>query len=160
MHLGGNRRWVPLFVRFKQIWRWRGRHASLTDIELPIDARISEEKLEKYQDLKRELKRIWRCKEALSALWMESTNLRKWLQQVLDVAKEIKLGYRSYATLEQLACGHRRNSGRRFSQPISVKRRDDRKNVCVRRLENSKDPQKSTGHGISHNNKKVVIVMK
>ena len=32
---------------------------------------------------------------------MESTNLRKWLQ-VLDVAKEIELGYRSYASLEQL----------------------------------------------------------
>ena len=69
---------------------------------------------------------------------MESTNLRKWLQ-VLDVAKKLEFGYRSYASLEQLACGHRRISGRCFSQPISVKRSDDRKYVCVRRLENSKD---------------------
>ena len=44
------------------------QHASLTDIALLVDARISEEKLEKYQDLKRELKRIWKCKEALGAL--------------------------------------------------------------------------------------------
>ena len=60
---------------------------------------------------------------------MESTNLRKWLQ-VLDVAKELEFGYRSYSPLEQLACGHRRISGQRFSQPISVKRSDDRKYVC------------------------------
>ena len=69
---------------------------------------------------------------------MESTNLTKWLQ-VLDVAKELEFGYRSYSSLEQLAFGHRRIdiSGRRFSQPISVKRSDDRKYVCVRRLEDS-----------------------
>ena len=37
-------------------------------------------------------------------------------------------------------CGHRRISGCRFSQPISVKRSDDRKYVCVRRVGNNKDP--------------------
>ena len=94
---------------------------------------------ENYQDLKRELKRIWKCKEALGALWMESTNLRKWLQ-VLDMAKEIEFGYRSYSSLEKLACGRRRICGRHFSQPISVKRSDDLKYVCDRRLENRKDP--------------------
>ena len=46
------------------------------DIARPFDTRISEEKLAKYQDLKGELKRIWN-KEALSALRMVSTSLRK-----------------------------------------------------------------------------------
>ena len=57
----------------------------IIDIARPFDTRI----LEKYQDLKRELKRIWN-KEALGALGMVSTSLRKWLQ-VLDVAKELEL---------------------------------------------------------------------
>ena len=48
----------------------------ITDITRPFDTRISEEKLEKYQDLKGELKRIW-IKEALGALRMVSTSLRK-----------------------------------------------------------------------------------
>ena len=74
---------------------------------------------------------------------MESTNLRKWLQ-VLDVAKEIEFGYRSYASLEQLACGHRRISGRRFSQPISVKRSDGRKYVCVRREQQERREQQGS----------------
>ena len=65
VHLGGNRRWLSLFIRFKQIWFWRGKHANLTDIASPVGTRISEEKLEKYQVLKRELKRIWKCREAL-----------------------------------------------------------------------------------------------
>ena len=39
----------------------------IPDIARPFDTKISEEKLEKYQDLKRELKRIWN-KEALGAL--------------------------------------------------------------------------------------------
>ena len=39
----------------------------ILDIARPFDTKISEEKLEKYQDLKRELKRIWN-KEALGAL--------------------------------------------------------------------------------------------
>jgi len=53
--------------------------------------------LEKYQDLKRELKRIWKCKEVTSvsvifgALGMASiSHLRKRLE-VLDVAKEVEL---------------------------------------------------------------------
>ena len=45
-------------------------------IARPFDTRISEEKLEKYQDLKGELKRIWN-KEALGALGIVSTSLRK-----------------------------------------------------------------------------------
>ena len=61
----------------------------IIDIARPFDTKISEEKLEKYQDLKRELKRIWN-KEVLGALGMVSTSLRKWLQ-VLDVAKELEL---------------------------------------------------------------------
>ena len=77
----------------------------IIDIARPFDTRISGEKLEKYQDLKRELKRIWN-EEALGALGMVSTSLRKWLQ-VLDV---------------------------------SVKRSDNLKYVCDRRLGNSKDP--------------------
>ena len=134
VHLGGNRRRLSLFIRFKQILtveRQTCKPDRYRSSRRP-PARISDETLEKYQDLKRELKRIWKCKEALGALWMESTNLRKWLQ-VLDVAKELEFGYRSYSPLEQLACG-------RFSQPISVKRSDERKYVCVRKLENSKDP--------------------
>ena len=128
VHLGGNRRWLSLFIRFKQILtveRQTCKPDRYRSSRRP-PARISEENLEKYQDLKRELKRIWKCKEALGALWMESTNLRKWLQ-VLDVAKELEFGYRSYSSLEQLACGHRRISGRRFSQPVSVKR----SNICL-----------------------------
>ena len=39
----------------------------ILDIARPFDTKISEEKLEKYQDLNRELKRIWN-KEALGAL--------------------------------------------------------------------------------------------
>ena len=45
-------------------------------IARPFDTRISEEKLEKYEDLKGELKRIWN-KEALGALRMVSTSQRK-----------------------------------------------------------------------------------
>ena len=100
---------VRQFIRFKQILtveRQTCKPDRYGSSSRP-PARISEENLEKYQDLKRELKRIWKSKEALGALWMESTNLRKWLQ-ALDVAKEIEFGYRSYSSLEQLACGHRR----------------------------------------------------
>ena len=61
----------------------------MIDIARLFDTRISEEKLEKYQDLKRALKRIWN-KEALGSLGMVSTSLRKWLQ-VPDVAKELEL---------------------------------------------------------------------
>ena len=61
----------------------------IIDIARPFDRRISEENLEKYQDLKRELKRICN-KKSLGALGMVSTSLRKWLQ-VLDVAKELEL---------------------------------------------------------------------
>ena len=61
----------------------------MIDIARLFDTRISEEKLEKYQDLKRELKRT-RNKEALGAVGMMSTSLRKWLQ-VPDVAKELEL---------------------------------------------------------------------
>ena len=144
VHLGGNRRWLCLFIRFKQILtveRQTCKPDRYHNSRRPPE-RISEEDMEKYQDLKRELKRIWKstCKEALGARWMESTNLRKWLQELDAVAREIEFGYRSYSSLEQLTCGHRRISGRCFSQPISVKRSDDRKYVCVRRPENSKDP--------------------
>ena len=59
----------------------------IIDNARPFDTRISEENLETYQDLKRELKRIWN-KKALGALGMVSTSLRKWLQ-VLDVTKEL-----------------------------------------------------------------------
>ena len=61
----------------------------IIDIARPFDTRISEEKLEKYQDLKRELERIWN-KEALGSLGIVSTSLRKCLQ-VMDVAKELEL---------------------------------------------------------------------
>ena len=53
-----------------------GNYLSM-DIARPFDTRISEKKLEKYQ---KELKRIWKSKEALDALGMVSTSLRKWLQ--------------------------------------------------------------------------------
>ena len=97
----------------------------IIDIALPFDTKISEEKLEKYRDLKRELKRIWN-KEALGALGMVSTSLRKWLQ-VLDVAKELEL--------LQMLCLLGTPSLR-----TSVKRSDDLKYVCDRRLGYSKDP--------------------
>ena len=61
----------------------------IIDIARPFDTRISEEKLEMYRDLKRELKRIWN-KEALGALGIVSTSLRKCLR-VMDVAKELEL---------------------------------------------------------------------
>ena len=65
------------------------RKCLMIDIARLFDTRISEEKLEKYQDLKRALKRIWN-NEALDSLGMVSTSLRKWLQ-VPDVAKELEL---------------------------------------------------------------------
>ena len=106
----------------------------IIDIARPFDTRISEEK---YQDLKRELKRIWN-KKALGALGMVSTSLRKWLQ-VLDVAKELEL----LQMLCRLGTANlrtqRRISGRRFSPPISVKRSDAMKYVCDCRIRNSKD---------------------
>ena len=61
----------------------------MIDIARRFDIRISEEKLEKYQDLKRELERIWN-KKALGSLGIVSTSLRKCLQ-VMDVAKELEL---------------------------------------------------------------------
>ena len=64
------------------------RRCLVIDIARLLNTRISEGKLEKDQYLKRELKRIWKCKEALGALGIVSTSLRKWLQ-VLDVAKEL-----------------------------------------------------------------------
>ena len=51
--------------------------------------------MEKFQDLKRELKRISKRKEVtivpviIGALGMASTSLRKWLQ-VLDVVNELE----------------------------------------------------------------------
>ena len=65
VHLGGNRRWLSLFIRFKQILtveRQTCKPDRYGSSSRP-PARISEENLEKYQDLKRELKRIWKCKE-------------------------------------------------------------------------------------------------
>ena len=62
----------------------------IIDIARPFrDTRITGEKLEKYQDLKRELKRISNKEAlgALGALGMVSTGLRKWLE-VVDVAKD------------------------------------------------------------------------
>ena len=61
----------------------------IIDISRPFDTKISKGKLEKYQDLKRELERIWN-KEALGSLGIVSTSLRKCLQ-VMDVAKELEL---------------------------------------------------------------------
>lgn len=119
----------------------------IIDIARPFDTRTSEEKLEKYQ---KELKRIWKCKEALGALEMVSTSLRKSLQVLktyprnYSAATEVML-LRS----EQLACEHRSISGRRFfpSPGISMERSDDLKYGCARRIGNSKDPQKRIGHG-------------
>ena len=48
----------------------------IIDIARPFDTRTSEEKLEKCQDLKRQLKRIWN-EEALGDLGMVSASLRK-----------------------------------------------------------------------------------
>ena len=113
----------------------------------PFDTRISEEKLEKYQ---KELKRIWKCKEALGVLGMVSTSLRKSLQ----VQKTYPRNYSAATEVmllrsEQLACEHRSISDRRFSPSpgISMERSEDLKYVCARRLGNSKDPQKRIGHG-------------
>ena len=58
----------------------------MIDFSRPFDTRISEQRLEKYQDLKRELKRIWKGKKALGALEIVSATQRKWLQE-LDVAE-------------------------------------------------------------------------
>ena len=58
VHLGGNRRWLSLFIRFKQILtveRQTCKPDRYRSFRRP-PARISEENLEKYQDLKRELK--------------------------------------------------------------------------------------------------------
>ena len=111
----------------------------IIDTARPFDTKISEKKLEKYQDLKRELKRIWN-KEALGALGMVSTSLRKWLQ-VLDVAKELEL----LQMLCLLGTASLRTQTYFRSSLLSTHfgeagGSDDLKYVCDRRLGNSKDP--------------------
>ena len=71
----------------------------IIDVACPFDTRIKEkekEKVEKYQDLKREIKRIWQCKEVtiipiiIGTLGTVNTNFKLWLKKL-----ELKLSFRT-----------------------------------------------------------------
>ena len=71
----------------------------IIDIACPFDKRIdhtTKEKLEKYQDLRRELKRLWKCKTVkivpiiIGALRTVQKSLKEWLV-ILDIPCDIEL---------------------------------------------------------------------
>ena len=71
----------------------------IIDVACPFDTRIQEkekEKVEKYQDLKREIKRIWQCKRVtiipiiIGTLGTVNTNFKLWLKKL-----ELKLSFRT-----------------------------------------------------------------
>ena len=71
----------------------------LIDIACPFDTRVAnkeKEKIEKYQDLRRELQRIWKCSDVeiipviIGALGTLPKRLPKWLR-VLNMTCDIEL---------------------------------------------------------------------
>ena len=63
----------------------------IIDVACPFDTRVAEkerEKIEKYQDLRREMLRIWKCNTikiipiVIGALGSVSTQIEKWLQMI------------------------------------------------------------------------------
>eukprot|EP00794_Sanderia_malayensis_P002808 gene2808-biopygen2319 len=75
------------------------RKCIIIDIAVPGDSRISEkgnEKVEKYQDLKREIKKMWNTRSAIvvpvivGALGSIAKNLDEWLEK-LDITVDTAL---------------------------------------------------------------------
>ena len=75
------------------------RKCYIIDVACPFDTRVSakeKEKIDKYQDLKRELTRIWKCAEVLvvpviiGALGTLPKGIRTWLN-VIDMGEELDL---------------------------------------------------------------------
>ena len=75
------------------------RKCYIIDVACPFDTRVSakeKEKIDKYQDLKREITRIWKCAEVvvvpiiIGALGTLPKGLRKWLN-VIDMGEELDL---------------------------------------------------------------------
>ena len=73
------------------ILKKESRVCTIIDVSCPFDTRVVEkekEKLDRYQDLKWELKRIWNCREVkvvpivTGALVTVSNNFQMWLNQV------------------------------------------------------------------------------
>ena len=72
------------------MWRWK-RKCKIIDIAIPGDSKVAEkerEKVEKYQDLKREVARIWSMRKVevipvvVGALGMITKNLDKWIEKI------------------------------------------------------------------------------
>ena len=82
----------------------------IIDIACPFDTRIdhkTKEKLEKYQDLRRELKRLWKCKAVkivpviIGALGTVQKIFKEWLV-ILDMNGDIEpLNYKWTGTISQ-----------------------------------------------------------
>ena len=73
------------------------KEALIVDIAVPVDTRIAEkelEKVEKYQDLKREIKRLWelRCAKVvpvvIGALGSVTKDLECWIEK-MDIVTEV-----------------------------------------------------------------------
>ena len=64
------------------------RSCKIVDMMCPFDARVVEEKMAKYRDLKYESKRIWYCSEVtvipavIGALGKTSKDFRKWTKRI------------------------------------------------------------------------------
>ena len=67
------------------------RTCKIVDVACPFDTRVAEkerEKVDKYQELKYELKRIWSCSEVtvlpavIGALGTISKNFRQWINKI------------------------------------------------------------------------------
>ena len=75
------------------------RKCYIIDVACPFDTRVcakEKEKIDKYQDLKREITRIWKCAEVvvvsmiIGALGTLPKGLRTWLN-VIDMGEELGL---------------------------------------------------------------------
>ena len=73
------------------------KEALIVDIAVPVDTRIAEkelEKVEKYQDLKREIKRLWELRYAkvvpvvIGALGSVTKDLECWTEK-MDIVTEV-----------------------------------------------------------------------
>ena len=71
----------------------------IIDLACPFDRRVggkTKEKIDKYQDLKREVQRLWKCREVkivpvvIGALGTLPNDMWKWLTE-LDMASDIVL---------------------------------------------------------------------
>ena len=77
------------------VFNKESKDCHIIDIACPFDTRI-DQKLEKYQDLRRELKRLWKCKTVKivpiinGALGTVQESFKEWLV-ILDMTGDIEL---------------------------------------------------------------------